>query len=149
MDTAWIQVFVLTLSECIAPAGKTVCQEQQLQYQFADRANCEAVLEQLLEYKHNSEQVIVDADKSSCTPTIRQTQVFSSLDAANRELGDTIDWGALPAKEDKPDFTQTEHQERLAEVPACDSVGGVTPCKIGNIIIEGATVKKTEVWKQQ
>ena len=29
MDTAWIQVFVLTLAECAAPAGKTVCQERE------------------------------------------------------------------------------------------------------------------------
>ena len=34
MDTAWIQVFVLTLSECVAPAGKAVCQEREFDLQF-------------------------------------------------------------------------------------------------------------------
>ena len=37
MDTGWIQVFVLTLAECVAPPGKTVCQEQQVHYQFVER----------------------------------------------------------------------------------------------------------------
>jgi hypothetical protein len=40
MDTAWIQVFVLTLSECVAPAGKTVCQEQSFELQFLTEADC-------------------------------------------------------------------------------------------------------------
>ena len=40
MDTAWIQVFVLTLSECVAPAGKTICQEQALELQFLTRSGC-------------------------------------------------------------------------------------------------------------
>ena len=47
MDTAWIQVFVLTLSECVAPTGKTVCQPQETQYVFYDRRDCEAVLQAL------------------------------------------------------------------------------------------------------
>ena len=34
MDTAWIQVFVLTLSECVAPAGKTICQEQAFELDY-------------------------------------------------------------------------------------------------------------------
>ena len=48
MDTAWIQVFVLTLAECIAPAGKTVCQEREFDLQFLTRADCEYALEQLV-----------------------------------------------------------------------------------------------------
>ena len=59
MDTGWIQVFVLTLAECVAPAGKTVCQEQQVQYQFVDRQQCKAVLQQLIDYSSAAENVIV------------------------------------------------------------------------------------------
>ena len=48
MDTAWIQVFVLTLTECVAPAGKTVCQERELELQFLTESDCKAALEQLV-----------------------------------------------------------------------------------------------------
>jgi len=48
MDTAWIQVFVLTLSECVAPAGKTVCHEHEFELQFLTRADCEVALQQLV-----------------------------------------------------------------------------------------------------
>ena len=48
MDTAWIQVFVLTMSECVAPAGKTVCQEQDVELQFLTQADCQAATEGLL-----------------------------------------------------------------------------------------------------
>ena len=42
MDTAWIPIFILTFAECVAPAGKTVCQEQEFQLQFltAQRRAC-------------------------------------------------------------------------------------------------------------
>ena len=42
METAWIQVFLLTMSECVAPAGKTVCQEQDVELQFLTQADCQA-----------------------------------------------------------------------------------------------------------
>jgi hypothetical protein len=89
MDTAWIQVFVLTLSECVAPAGKTVCQEQSFELQFLTEADCNYALQQLVFLKQESESVIIDPAKASCAPTARQQQVFASLDAiedANRKL---------------------------------------------------------------
>ena len=107
------------------------------------------MLQELLQLKDSSEQVIVNTDKSGCAPTLRQNQVFQSLDAASKELGDAVNWEVLPEAQNGPDFTQTAHAERLAIVPSCDSVAGVAPCKIGEIIIEGATVKKTKLWKQQ
>ncbi len=51
MDLALIKVVVLTLAECVAPEGKTVCQEQQIQYYFFDEVECQKVLEQLLDYR--------------------------------------------------------------------------------------------------
>jgi len=149
MDTAWIQVFVLTMSECIAPAGKTVCQEQELAYQFANEADCQAVMEALLHYKDESEQVIVDSSKAACLPTAKKLPVFASPADAKEQLGDAENWVAQPAPKPKADFTVTAHQARLAALQSCDSVNGVTPCKIGEIIIEGATVKETDVWQRQ
>jgi len=148
MDTGWIQVFVLVLTECVAPAGKSVCQEQELRYEFFDRGDCEVVLEQLLVLKDSSENIIVNKDKSACLPTAHKQQVYRSLDDANKALADTEGWGQIPVAKKALDFTQEAHLERLAGVPDCGKVDGVAPCKIGEIIIEGASEKKTEVWRQ-
>ena len=148
MDTGWIQVFVLIMTECAAPAGKSVCQEQELRYEFFARNDCEVVLQQLLAHKDSAENVIVDKDKAACLPTVRKQQVFHSLNDANRALSDTEGWGQLPVAEDSLDFTQEAHLERLGSVPECGVVGGVAPCKIGEIIIEGDNETKSEVWRQ-
>jgi hypothetical protein len=148
MDTAWIQVFVLTLSECVAPAGKTVCQEQELQMQFVDQAECELALQQLVALKEGADDVIVYKDKSHCAPSARQQPVYKSLSDANEKLGTSPDWIAPDVAEPPADFTQSSHQERLTALSSCEDVGGVAPCKIGEIIIEGATGQTVEVWRR-
>ena len=148
METGWIQVFVLVMTECVAPAGKTVCQEQEVRYEFFDQNDCEVVLEQLLAAKDQSENVIVNREKSSCLPTARKQKVFRSLDDANQALAGTPGWGELQPTDDTLDFQQQAHQDRLADVPDCGENGGVAPCKIGEIIIEGATEQRTDVWRQ-
>lgn len=148
METGWIQVFVLVLSECVAPAGKTVCQEQEVRIDFFDQNDCEMVLEQLLDHKDSAENVIVNRDKSSCLLTAKKKQLFSTLDDANAALSGSEGWGEPPVANDSLDFTQKAHNDRLANVPECGEVGGVAPCKIGEIIIEGATVRQADVWKQ-
>lgn len=45
MDTAWIHVLGRTLSECVAPSGKSVCRPQETQSVFFVRRDCEAVLQ--------------------------------------------------------------------------------------------------------
>jgi hypothetical protein len=148
METGWIQVFVLVITECVAPAGKTVCQEQELRYEFFDKGDCDIVLEQLLAHKDNAENIIVNRAKSTCLPTARNQQVFRSPDDARSALADSEGWGQVPAVNDTPDFTQEAHLERLENVPECVEVADVPPCKIGDIIIEGASEKKSEVWRQ-
>ena len=66
MGTTWIPVFVLTLSECVAPVGKTVCRPQELHLQFVDRAECETALREIVELKSLAENIIVDRDASRC-----------------------------------------------------------------------------------
>ena len=88
MDTAWIQVFVLTLAECVAPAGKTVCQERQFELQFLTRADCEFALQQLVSLKQSADNVIVDAGKSRCVVSAREGRVFASVDAVNQPFGE-------------------------------------------------------------
>jgi hypothetical protein len=149
MDMAWIQVFVLTLSECIAPAGKTVCQEQELQMQFVDQAECELALQQLVSLKDGADNVIVYKDKSRCAPSARHQPVYASLQAVNKELAGSPDWLAPEVADAPADFTQSSHQERLATLSKCEDVSGVAPCRIGDIIIEGATRQTVEVWRRE
>ena len=148
MDTGWIQVFVLVFSQCAAPPGKTVCQEQQIQYQFTNRADCEQVLEQLIEHKDSAENVIVNEQESRCLPTVKSQPVYASLERAREASADLEGWGELQPDSKKTDFIEKAHQDRLDALFECDRTGGVAPCKIGNIIIEGADTKKTPVWKR-
>ena len=96
MTTAWIQIFILTFAECVAPAGKTVCQEQQFELQFLSREECEYALQQLISTKDQSDHVIVNRQKSACVPTAVETEVYASLDAINVAHQDTADWRYTP-----------------------------------------------------
>ena len=148
MDTGWIQVFVLTIAECVAPAGKTVCQETQFELQFLTRADCEVALEQLVTLKEESESVIVDARASGCRATAVQREVFASLAAINEANLDTDGWEAPEAGDAKPRASGIAHQQRLDSLQTCEETGGLAPCKIGSIIIEGADEQDVEVWRR-
>ena len=117
METGWIQVFVLVMTECVAPAGKSVCQEQELRYEFYDKGDCEIVLEQLLAHKDRAENVIVNRDKAACLPSARKQQVFYSLEDANKALSSIEGWGQIPVASDAVDFTQEAHLKRLEKIP--------------------------------
>jgi hypothetical protein len=148
MDIAWIQVFVLTLSECVAPAGKSVCQEREFELQFLSQADCEFALQQLVSLKQESDNVIIDPDKASCSISARQSKVFASLDAVDDAVGGDTDWRAPQIEESQPTAERAAHQQRLAGLPACGEAAGVAPCKIGDIIIEEATGDPVEVWRR-
>ncbi|MDH3350018.1 MAG: hypothetical protein OEM51_00610 [Gammaproteobacteria bacterium] len=148
MDTAWIQVFVLTLAECVAPAGKTVCQEREFDLQFLTRADCELALEQLVTLKTESEHVIVNKSKSSCAPSARETNIFASVDAVSAAADDSRGWRD-PAVKVAASAQSASHQDRLEKLPACEDTDGEAPCKMGGIIIEAATDgKSVEVWRR-
>ncbi len=148
MDTAWIQVFVLSLSECVAPAGKTVCQEQVVQYQFYDQAECEAVLQQFIEYSAGADNIIINAEKSQCLTTMRQSQTFRTLQQANQELGTIENLETLPVEQNAPPESSGEHAARLDKLPDCDSNYSITPCKVGQIIVETDATKEIPVWRR-
>lgn len=147
MDIAWIQVFVLTLSECVAPAGKTVCQESEFELQFLSQADCEFALQQLVTLKQESDKVIIDANKASSV-SARQSKVFASLDAVDEAAGDDKNWRAPKIEESQPSVDRAAHQERLANLPACGDAAGVAPCRLGDIIIEEATGDSVDVWRR-
>jgi hypothetical protein len=147
MDTAWIQVFVLTLSECVAPAGKTVCQEREFELQFLTQADCEVALQQLVSLKQSSDNVIVDAGKSRCVASAREGRVFASVDAVNQPFGEGASKPSRkPAVAPGPEYAA--HQERLSSLPECSDSDGVAPCRIGDIIIEEATSGNVDVWRR-
>ena len=147
MDTAWIQVFVLSLSECVAPAGKTVCQEQAFELQFLSQADCEAALEQLVTLKQESDKVIIDPDTANCAATARRQEIFVSLEAIENVYSSQEGWKSPEADETGPSRERTLHQERLASLPACGEASGV-PCKMGDIIIEDSSGDSVDVWRR-
>lgn len=146
MDPAWIQVFVLTLSECVAPAGKTVCQENEIEMQYLSEAECQIALEQLITLKDQFENTIVNRQKSGCSASARQTDVYASLEDA-KSASDAGNWHS-------PDVAETTsvaapHADRLANLKTCEESLGVAPCKSGDIIIEGAVSgRPVEVWRR-
>jgi hypothetical protein len=146
MDIAWIQVFVLTLVECVAPAGKSICQEQEFQLQFLTKADCEVALEQLVSLKQESAAVIVNSNRSNCAPAARQRDVFESLEAINEAFD--ADWGAPQTGETEPSARQVSHKGRLEELKSCEETEGIAPCRIGDIIMEGADGDSVEVWRR-
>ena len=147
MGTAWIQIFILTLAECVAPAGKTVCQEQQFELQFLSKSDCEYALEQLIAMKDEAEHVIVDRQKSRCSPSAVESNTFASLEAINEAYQDTAGWRVPGANEARRSAVNKDHRERLADLKSCEETGGAAPCKIGDIIVEQATGESVDVWK--
>ena len=154
MDTAWIQVFVLTLTECVAPAGKTVCQEQELSLQFLTEGDCRAALKQLVAAKDALDNVIIDMGRSGCAPSAREHATFASLDELAAAVADTsvfVEPGDQPEAA-APDSARNNHLSRLDSLKTCEEAKGVAPCKIGEIIIEAAAeesdTKPVEVWRR-
>ncbi len=148
METAWIQVFILTLAECVAPAGKTVCQEQHFELQFLSQSDCEYALQQLIAAKSGAADVIVNRQKSGCAPSAMQATTFASLESINEAHKDTAGW-RMPGEEEARRSTVTkDHQDRLAELMTCEETNNVMPCKVGDIIVEDATGESVEVWKK-
>ena len=148
MDIAWIQVFVLTLAECVAPAGQSVCQEREFDLQFLTRADCEVALEQLVSLKEESAQVIVNRSKSSCAPSARQSEVFADLNAVSSAASDKEGWQDPVNEEEVASPTRVSHQQRLDDLPDCEESDGQVPCKRGGVIVEAEHQgESVEVWR--
>ncbi len=148
METAWIQIFILTFAECVAPAGKTVCQEQQFELQFVNRTDCEYALQQLISMKDEAEHVIVNRRKSGCTSSAVESDAFVSLEAINEAFKDTVGWRVPNEGDTRRSVVNKDHRERLAELMSCEETSNVAPCKVGDIIVEDATGDSVEVWKK-
>ncbi len=146
MDTAWIQVFVLTLSECVAPAGKSVCQQQQFELEFLTRRDCEYALEQMIAMKDDLDNVIVDHGRSKCTASAREAGTFKSAEAIQKASGD--DWRDPENADLRRVAVSESHTERLANLKNCDETKGTAPCKVGDIIVEDATGAEVQVWRR-
>ncbi len=148
MDTSWIQIFVLTLAECVAPAGKTICQEQQFELQFVSRGDCEYALQQLVAMKDRDEQVIVNRQKSGCVPSAAERESYASLDAIEAALRSTDGWRTPNENAARRAEVSKGHSERLGDLKTCDETKGKAPCKVGEIIVEDATGDSVDVWKR-
>lgn len=149
MDTGWIQVFVLTLAECVAPAGKTVCQQQEFELTFLTQADCQTALEQLVSLKDAAENIIIDKGSTRCEATARQQAVFASVAEVAGATGSEFEWRA-PVKPEKAMATvDANYQSRLAQLKSCEETNDVAPCKIGEIIVEEAVSgEPVEIWRR-
>lgn len=151
MDTAWIKVVVLTLTECVAPEGKTVCEESVTQYNFVDQAECETVLEHMVEYRARRDNVIVNRSESHCKVSAKFGQVYDSDAEVDKVLStagsQTVASNAV--KTGQKDFQQEAHASRLETTPECDDQQTVRPCKIGEIILEPSVVAEPELWTRE
>ena len=147
METVWIQIFILTFAECVAPAGKTVCQEQQFELQFLNMGDCEYALEQLIAMKDEAEHVIVNHKKSACTSSAVESNAFASLESINEAYKDTAGWRVPGAGDTRRSVVNKDHSERLDALKSCEETAGAAPCRIGEIIVEDATKDSVEVWK--
>lgn len=149
METAWIQVFILSLTQCVAPLGKMVCQEETVEYRFASQGDCDRALGQMLDYAERADNVLVNRQKSTCRAAALESKVYASGEEANPARGASEGFVLIEGKEPPADFMQVAHQERLGNLQECEQTGGAAPCKIGQIIIEPASEKRLEVWKRQ
>lgn len=148
MGSAWIKIFVLTLSECVAPAGKTVCQESQFELEFLTRADCETVLEQMIALKDESASVIVNKDESGCRPSAREQTTYSSLSEVSGTVANPSDWQTPKPAAGESNQLRERYEERLTKLKTCEETEGVAPCKVGEIIIEAAAIgEPVEVWR--
>lgn len=147
MDTTWIQVFVLTLSECVAPAGKTVCQENEIEMQFLTRADCEVALQELVSLKDQFDNVIVNRSKSGCSVSARESESFDSLDDAKAASNAEI-WKDAEPQEKAASLVP--HEERLEKLQSCEDALWIAPCKYGDIIVESSVGgREVEIWRSQ
>jgi len=150
METAWIQVFVMTLTQCIAPAGKMVCQEETVEYHFTNEEDCARALVLMVDLAARAENILIDRTKSNCTPGAKESVVYTDADGAKSSLANTENFVLIDGKELPPDFMQVAHDERLQNLQSCEETNGVAPCKIGEIILEAAADEsRTEVWRRE
>lgn len=148
METAWIQIFILTFSECVAPAGKTVCQEQQFELRFLNRPDCEYAFDQLVASKEELDYVIVNRQKSGCAPSGVQVEAFASFEAIQLANKDTVDWRMPGTQVSERADVNKKYSERLKNLMPCDETDYVVPCKVGEIIVEEVTGDPVEIWKR-
>ncbi len=149
METAWIQIFILTLAECVAPVGKTVCQEQQFELQFVSRADCEYALQQMIAMKDENEHIIVNRQKSACTPSAVETEAYRSREEINAALEASAGWREPADVSSRRTAVSTSHRQRLENLKPCDQTDGQAPCRIGDIIVEEASGESVDVWKRE
>ncbi|MCH9693244.1 MAG: hypothetical protein K0U72_01935 [Gammaproteobacteria bacterium] len=146
MESVWIQVFVLTVAECVAPAGKSVCQEQSFELQFLTRRDCEYAYEQLITMKDELDNVIIDRSQSGCTASASEVTSYETIDSVAAASDD--DWRMPTNTEQRRAAVNTQHRARLEQVKTCEESRGRAPCKIGEIIVEEATGDSVEVWRK-
>lgn len=148
MDMAWVQVFILTFSECVAPVGKSVCQEQQFELEFLRRSECEYALQQLIAIKDDLDYVIVNHARSGCAPSAAETPTFATLEDIGKANANSAGWRAPGESNAVASEGGGGHTDRLSSLKSCEETNGAAPCKVGEIIVEEDRGDGVEIWRQ-
>ena len=74
--------------------------------------------------------------------------MFASLEAISEANKETAGWRVPGPDDAQIAATRVAHEDRLADLKTCEETGGVAPCKIGEIIIEGARGEPVDVWRR-
>ena len=80
-----IVLYILTVSYCLAPEGKTACEPTYDQYHFADANHCVLMRRNLVEYMDSFSNVILNKEKTRCDVAPVDIDKASWLLAPDRE----------------------------------------------------------------
>ena len=78
----WLAFYVLTLSYCIAPEGKTVCEREQREYAFSDASDCIHARNELAILYDKYRNVIFYPGESKCHVEVKWVVSYPDKDEA-------------------------------------------------------------------
>ena len=85
MET-WFVMWVLTMSYCQSPEGKTACEPVEDTYRFTDFVNCEVIHHEMVKLYDKYTNIILYKDKTKCEPLVlplTRLQHFDSTEEAD------------------------------------------------------------------
>ena len=77
----YVIVYLLTMSYCLAPTGKTACERQQDTYEFTVSNDCVRIRNDMVTlYDKYYGNVILYRDKSKCSAVVRPVKDVANID---------------------------------------------------------------------
>ena len=83
---SWVDYWVLTMSYCLSPEGKTACEQVEDTYLFTGLGHCMAIREEMVTSYGKYTNVILYEDKTTCEPLVEplsKVSYFTSREEAD------------------------------------------------------------------